>query len=84
MDETSIALSRRRARRSIACSQTSATSQRRNASSPAIPAQSLAVSSLDDDSIIGEQFARPLGPDAGPIVSKTDTTSHEEAVPCVI
>ena len=25
----------------------------------AIPAQSLAVSSLDDDSIIGEQFARP-------------------------
>jgi hypothetical protein len=41
----------------------------------AIPAQSLAVSSLDDDSIIGEQFARPLGPDAGQIVSKTDTTS---------
>jgi hypothetical protein len=50
----------------------------------AIPAQSLAVSSLDDDSIIGEQFARPLGPDAGQIVSTTDTTSHEEAVPCVI
>jgi hypothetical protein len=42
----------------------------------AIPAQSLTVSSLDDDSIIGEQFARPLGPDVGQIVSKTETTSH--------
>jgi len=42
----------------------------------AIPAQSLAVSSLDDDSIIGEPFGRPLRPDAGQIVSKTDTTSH--------
>src|SRR5262245_20995388 len=39
----------------------------------AIPAHSLAVSSLGGDSIIGERFAHPCGPDAGQIVSKTDT-----------
>ena len=54
------------------------------ATQPVIPAQSLTVSSLDDDSLIGERFARPVGPDAGQIVSHTDTMAHEEEVPCVI
>ena len=40
---------------------------------PAIPAHSLAVSSLDGDSLIYERFAHPFGPDTGQIVSKTDT-----------
>jgi hypothetical protein len=39
----------------------------------AIPAHSLAVSSLDGDRLIYERFAHPFGPDAGQIVGKTDT-----------
>jgi hypothetical protein len=40
---------------------------------PAIPAHSLAVSSLDGDRIIYERFAYPFGPDASQIMSKTET-----------
>jgi hypothetical protein len=40
---------------------------------PAIPAHSLAVSSLNGDRLIYERFAPPFGPEAGQIVSKTDT-----------
>ena len=42
-------------------------------SGAAIPAHSLAVSSLNGDRLIYERFAHPFGPEAGQIVSKTDT-----------
>jgi hypothetical protein len=46
---------------------------RKAGESPAIPAHSLAVSSLNGDRLIYERFAHSFGPEAGQIVSKTDT-----------